>query len=98
LEKFYVPVPAATTPTRLSVVVHFWLGTEAAIKRPTLEAAMTLIGDDTYRPRQIDPLGCRAAHARLVRQVAESCQSFFLEGARKSSLSGVIRLLSEAIR
>jgi hypothetical protein len=98
LEKFYVPVPAAAAPARLSVVVHFWLGTEATIKRPSTEAAMTLIDDDTYRPRQIDALGCRAAHRLIVRQVAESCQSFFLEGARKSPLSGLVRLLSEAIR
>jgi hypothetical protein len=98
IEKFYVPVPAATTPARLSVMVHLWLGTAAAIKRPSLQDAVTLIDDDTYRPRQIDPLGCRAAYSRIVRQVAGSCESFFLEGARRTHIADVARLLTETIR
>jgi hypothetical protein len=98
LEKFYAPVPAAATPAALAITVCLEIAPIAQIKRfPSAESASLLSGA-TFRPRQIDPLGRRPDHERMILQVSRNCRTMRLEGARMCAVGELADRLEEAIR
>ncbi len=98
MERFYVPVAATRTPARLAALVHLRLASRVATTSLSAAEGAAFLGEDTFGSRQIDPLGCRVAHAHIAAQVSRSCQSFRLDGGRRSPIADLARQLSELMR
>ena len=98
MEKYFLPVRAATTPTALRIAVRL----RVAPSLDALEVAPTerakLLSESTFRPRWLDPLGRRAEHARLAAQIARSCRGVVLNGARDRGIEELADRVAELVR
>ncbi|HEY3637560.1 MAG TPA: hypothetical protein VGK90_05355 [Rhizomicrobium sp.] len=98
MEKYYIPGPSATTPARLSIIVVLRLAERASSRALNVADNVFGLTESTFRTRQIDPLGMRAVHTRIVDQIAGCCRGVLLEGGRRAPVADVARRLAEAIR
>ncbi|MEI9887595.1 MAG: hypothetical protein WDN08_14060 [Rhizomicrobium sp.] len=83
LEKFELPVRACTEPAPLRAIVVLCL--EDAPDAATGAAKLALLSDNTFRPRQIGPLGALPDHLKIVARVASGADVLRLGGARRES-------------
>lgn len=98
LEKFALPVKATTTPAALSLVVRLRIAPEIGVEEIPPSQRAYMLGETTFRPRWIDALGRRAAHAQILEQVAPSCRGVLLSGARERPIGELADQVMEAVR
>lgn len=98
LAKYHLPVETMETPAALAAVARMRMSDGAGIVAFTPDDCKALLSFSTYRPRQIDPLGTRAAHQRIVAQTAQTARAFGLDGARRRDVKETADILAEAIR
>ncbi|HEY6577710.1 MAG TPA: hypothetical protein VIY09_00175 [Rhizomicrobium sp.] len=98
MEKFFLPVRAATTPAALSVAVRLSIAPEIGFEEIALPERPALLFESTFRRRWIVPAARRADHARIVDQVARTCRGIVLSGARERPIEELADRLTEAIR
>ncbi len=98
LEKYFVTVPAATSPAALSVVVTLRVSMDLATMQIPAAKCSNVLSENTYRARQIGPLGRDLDHARIVGQVARTCRPILLDGARRATIALLADALEKAIR
>jgi hypothetical protein len=97
LEKYFVPVPATPVPTPLDFAVRLQVATDCRVIELSPADRPELFVQSTFRPRQLDALGLRSAHARAVGQVCRNCRAMILEGARDRSAAELADVLSRAL-
>jgi len=97
LEKYFVPVPATPVPTPLNFAVRLQVAAACRVIELLPADRPELFVQSTFRPRQLDALGLRGAHARAVGQVCRSCRAMILEGARDRSVPELADALSRAV-
>ncbi len=98
IEKFFVPVPAASEPASLSAIV--WLSPEPEIRLTAVPADETLglLSDCTYRVGQIAAMGREEQCTKTATGIAGACRLWRLEGARRAGLSELAYAVEEATR
>jgi hypothetical protein len=95
LDKYFVPLPAWSMPTRLAAVVELRLANEGAVARVAGAERLALLSHNTYRPRQIAALGQLSAHVRIVARTASTTAVYRLEGARRLRIGTLADHLGE---
>jgi hypothetical protein len=98
LEKFYVPVRAAVTPSALGIIIRLRAapGNEVVEIPPANRAGA--ISESTFRPLWIDPLGCRVHHSRAAGEVGRSCRAVVLSGARERPVHDLADHVAELVQ
>lgn len=98
LAKFHLPVETMETPAALAAVVRMRMSDGAGIVTFAPEDCRALLSLSAFHPRQIDPLGMRAAHQRIVAQTAQTARALGLDGARRRDVKETADILAETIR
>lgn len=98
LEKYDVPMSATNTPAALSAVVRLRVGTMGQLVQFPLSDSANLLAENTFRPRFIAPLGCRAEQGKTIARVASVCHPMGLDGARRRTIDELADRLAEALR
>lgn len=98
LEKYHVPMRSASAPSALGIIIRLRPvpGSEALELSPAMRA--DLISESTFRPRWIDPLGCRVHHSRAAAQVGRCCRVVALSGARERPVQELADRVAEIAR
>jgi hypothetical protein len=84
MEKYYVKMPAATSPTPLRAVIRLRMGPLAPMVDVPPNFRGSLLSECTFRRRQIAVLRQQEHHERIVQQVAGSCRIMIMSGAREA--------------
>ena len=98
LEKYFLPVRAATTPAALSVALRLTIGQAVTVEEISAETRTQLLAESTFRPRWIAPLGRGPDHARTIVQVARVCRGAMLHGARNCAIEELADRVAELVR
>jgi ABC-type uncharacterized transport system YnjBCD ATPase subunit len=98
LEKFHVPVTAATTPATLSHVVRLRTVPVTNVLRVPLAQRRDVLMECTFKKRLADSLGVQTRHARIAEQVAGTIQAIVLDGARERPVSELADRLAESVK
>lgn len=98
LEKYFLPVKAATTPAALSLVARLRVAPQTDVRELSAMERPEHLFESTFRPRWIDPLGRRSEYTRTVQQVARGCRAIVLSGARERPIGELADHLAEAVR
>ena len=98
MEKYFLPVPAVTTPAALSLAVRLRVAPYLETTEIAPAERSHLLTESTVRPRWIDPLGRRAEHARLTTQAARTCRGVVLSGARERGIEELADRVAELVR
>ena len=98
MEKYFVPVRSAETPTALHLAVRLRVAPRLDAVEITPDERVQLLSESTFRPRWIDALSRRAEHARLVRQVARVCRGAVVSGARECGVEEIADKVAELVR
>lgn len=98
LEKYYAPVRSASAPSALGVIVRLRVAPASDVVElaPTMRA--DLVSESTFRPRWIDPLGCRIYHSRAAAQIGRCCRAVVLSGARERPVQELADRVAEIAR
>jgi len=98
MEEYFLSVRAATTPTALSVAVRLRVAPYVdTVEVPPVERAQ-LLTESTFRPRWLEAVGQRAAHARNLQQIARTCRGVVLSGARERAIDELADRMVEIVR
>ena len=98
MEKYFLPVRAATTPTALHIAVRLRVAPYLDCAEIAPEERGQLLSESAFRPRWIDALGRRGEHARSVTQIARTCRGAVLSGARERPIDELADRLAELVR
>jgi hypothetical protein len=83
LERYCVPVPSAREPFRLDFAISLRVSSECRIAELPEAQRAEFFGECTFRPRQLDALQQRRAHAQIVSRISRTCRAMILDGARE---------------
>ena len=98
LEKYFLPVRAATSPTALHMAVRLRVAPYLDAVEIAPDERAQLLAESTFRPRWIDPLGRRTEHARATGLIARNCRGVVLSGARECGIEELADRLAEIVR
>lgn len=85
MEKFILPAPAHSNPVPLFGVVELVFGKAPRLGELSGIDKVNALSRNTFRPRQIRPLGRLADHMRIVTRIAGVVRAFQLAGARTAT-------------
>lgn len=95
LEKYFLPVRAAATPTALHMAVRLRVAPDLDSVEFAGYDRVQLLSESTFRARWIDAMGCRAQHARAVREIARVGRGVVLSGARERHIEELADKLTQ---
>lgn len=98
LEVFHVPVSAASAPCGLSMVVRLRFGGGLQAAPLPAPQCMNALFENTFRGRQIEPLGCVREHAQIISRISGVMRAVRLDGARRAAVSELADKVAEVVR
>ncbi|MGH6889120.1 MAG: hypothetical protein ACREHF_07995 [Rhizomicrobium sp.] len=98
LEKFHVPVRSAATPSALGVMIRLRVSLDSDVLELPAERNVQLVSESSFRPRWIDPLGCRVQHSRVAGQIGRCCRGIVLGGARERPVQELVDEIAGLMR
>ena len=98
MEKYFLTVRAATTPTALHMAVRLRVAPYVDIVEIAPAERVDLLSESTFRPRWIDAMHRRTEHARLVREITRTCRGAILNGARERNIEELADKFTELIQ
>lgn len=97
LEKYFFPVKSAFAPAALSAIVQLRVTPEPGVSYFAPDRAEFIVSDNTSRQNQIDALGRRREHTRIVSQIASVSRVMALHGARAAEIDELVQHLIRGI-
>jgi len=98
MDRYRVPLPSSAVSAPLNIVVGLRLSAAMGISELPASGRAAFLSECTFRRRQIDALGQRAPHDRILSQIARCCRAMILDGARECPIDELAERLCEAVR